>query len=306
MLLTSAVSANELDTSHREKFFPGYVTHGINNFNDKLLMDYSQVSPGIAILNLDPPVKEIGAFNAGGTEASVINENTDRDLPLATTSSFFRIFNPNGTLDQSLVNKTLDMVGSNYFGFTSVADRIVPKNFEDVSGGEIYRSNKINLRPTVGDWEQISGQLRVKCKDNGTSTVTIGVRDAFPNSVYTLWEIGVKTPLSETESVYGIPLGGIPNVMVTDNRGCGYKKVNLPYCLVRACEAGAVSCTSYVSAFYHWDGQVYGGSPTATWAGAPGGIYSSNQIVWPTSGIPLEEPFTRMNSNKLICHSTTE
>lgn len=116
-----------------------------------------------------------------------------------------------------------------------------------------------------------------------------------------MWEIGALNPLTDDEQGYGVPFGGLPNVLLTDSEGCATKQFEVNYCPTRVCKPGAKSCSSYVSVFYHWDGQIYGGSPAGSFAGAPAGIVASNQMVWPLSGKPLMEPTTKFKGKSKTC-----
>ena len=272
----------------------GYVAHGINTYNGAAIADYANASPTIPWLNPVEPIREIGVFEPGAADAGIIRSDTDSDRLVATTRSFFDFFHPDGPIDESLVNRPLDEVGSNYFGFVAVDDRVRPSPFPEPGAlPSIHRAKEVIASPTVGQWNAISGRITVKTRRDGTSVVLVTIRNGFANGVYTLWDVGALNPMTPAEEGYGIPLGGIPNVLVTDNDGCAFKRVELPYSLVRKCEPGAPSCTSYVSAFYHWDGQVYGASPAATFANAPTGMYAGNQIVFPASGALLQAPSTR-------------
>jgi hypothetical protein len=282
---------------------PGYVSHGINTYNGMPIGDYSEASPMLPFLHAQPAVSEIGVFQAGASEPGIITAFTDRKLPVATTRVFFDYFNPTGTLDASLVNVPLSKTGSNYWGFVSLDDRVIPTSFpKPGTGPTVYRQKGVVENPTVADWEKISGKLTVAKKRGGGSEVTVTIRNAFPYAIYTLWDIGAHNPLAASEMGYVMPLGGVPNVMLTDAKGCASKKIELNYDLLRSCKVGAASCTSYVSAFYHWDGQVYGASPAAAWAGASEGVYAANQMVWPTSGKTLIEPQTSFKPEHHGCN----
>ncbi len=279
----------------------GYVVHGINTYNGEPVGDYSAVAPNVPFLSVIPAVEEIGFFDEGSAISGTITAETDRSLPVATTRSFLDFFNPGGEVDPATINVPLGEIGSNYFGFTAIDDRVVPVNFEEApKGPSIYRKKDINVNPTVADWEKISGKLTVKKTRKG-SKVKVTVRDALPNSLYTLWDVGVNKPLSPDEAGYAVPLGGLPNVVATNAQGCGTTTIDLSYDLLRSCKVGAESCTSYVSIFYHWDGQIYGASPAATWVKAPTGVYAGNQMVWPTSGELLTEPATTFPNRKHGC-----
>ncbi len=298
LLVCSAVAAG----GPRVTVVEGFVAHGINTYNDTDIGDYSAVAPTVAMLNAVPKVKEIGAFDAGGSDASTITASTDRSLPLATIRSFFDFFNPGGTVDSGLFNLPLDGIGTNFFGFGDFSQRAPIEDFADAAPGTIYSVKGSNRRPTVGDWEKISGQVRIQCRANGTASAQVTIRDALPKAVYTLWDVGVLNPVSDNEQPYAVPFGGLPNLLVTDAEGCGFRKVELPYCPTQACE-GNTACTSYISAFYHWDAQAYGASPSATFTtpSMPVGVVASNQIVWPMTGTLVSEPATRFKPARPGC-----
>jgi len=293
-LANYAMASNEHSSESRDGVsISGYVVHGINNYNGEHVVDYSGVSPAVPYLNAYPPVNEIGVYQEGAEYSGTIFTHTDRNLPVATTRSFVDYFNPGGYLDPYTVNLPLGEVGSNFLGpdFTDLSKRLTPVSFDE-SGTEpsIYRKEGFAISPTVGDWEKISGKLSVKEDEDGLFSVLITIRNAFPHAIYSIWDLGTLNPLTVNETGYAVPLGGLPNIVVTDKNGCGFTHIKLKYDLTRACEAGVSSCSSYVSAFYNWDNGAYGASAAATWAKAPTGIYGGNQMAWPTSGTPLIEP----------------
>jgi hypothetical protein len=284
-------------TSH----FPGYVAHGINTYNGSPIGDYSVIAPGVGMLNSETAILEIGALAPEGSyDSEQITPLTDRATPLATTRSFFDFFLPNGELDTTKVNITLDQIGTNFFGFTSLEDRVVPGSFEEsASTPSIYRAKGVNETPTVGEWEEIKGKMSVTEKRDGSVTVKITIRDALPNSLYTVWDVGITNPSSDEAGGYAVPLGGLPNAMTTDENGCAYKEIEMAYSPARSCAEGETSCSAYVSVFYHWDGQAYGGAPAGTWSGVPTGIYAGNQMVFPTAGDLLQEPVTEFKRPRI-------
>lgn len=200
------------------------------------------------------------------------------------------------------VNRPLGEIGVNYLGFSDLGDRVLPVAFDETTGlPEVYRKRGINASPSVGDWERVSGRFTIVNRGNGKSMVEVRLRKAFPNSVYTLWNIGTVNPLSDAESGYAMPLGGVPNVVTTDKNGCATIKINLSYNLANTCELGASFCSNYVSAFYNWDAQSLGASAGATSANAPTGIYGGNKMIWPTSGDLLIEPTNKFMPNRHGC-----
>jgi hypothetical protein len=270
----------------------GYVAHGVNVFNGQFLTDYSEASPQVPWLMPEVPIYEIGAFIKGTSDVDVITESTDPAWPVAIIRPFADFFNPEGDFDPDLLNQLPDEIDSNTFGYPHLDERFQPVSFNEAVAGDVYQGANTNSQPTVGEWNAASGLMRFQCHADGGATAEIAVRNAFPNGVYTLWDIGALHPLTEQEEGYGVPFGGLPNIMLTDSNGCGYKQVEVPFCPNRPCEAGADSCTSYISASYHWDHQAYSAAPT-------------DHLVWPMSGTPLQEeaqnPFPL--GNKLTCRT---
>jgi hypothetical protein len=302
VMATSSFAASvDQESAHKgvnKKHYSGFVAHGINTYNGSSIGDYSKVAPGVAMFNSPTAVLEIGALAAPGSlDSNQITPATDRSTPVATTRSFFDFFNPGAQLDTSLVNVTLDQIPTSYFGYTGNTDRVVPQAYEAGLGPIVYQAKKLNTTPTVGEWESIQGRMTVKERADGTAFVKVTIKNAIPFGIYTLWDVGVTKPSTNQAAPYAVPLGGIPNILNVNKNGCAVMRFEMPYSPSRSCEAGAESCSGYISAFYHWDGQVYGGAPAATWDDAPVGLYGSNQIVFATAGDLLQEPSAALDED---------
>lgn len=286
-----------------ERFvIPGYVAHGVNVFNNKPIADYSAVFPMTPSLNMTPALNEVGYYQPGGDDAGRITAQTPLNTPLATSSSLSRFFGVYDATDPSLFNRTLDQIGSFTMGYSSATDRTILTPFEQASQGDAYTAKGVNSSPTVGDWAEISGRLKINCLSDNRAIVKVGVRDAIPNQVYTLWEIGVANPQTPQESAISGPFGGTPNIIVTDAKGCGYKKFEVPYCPTKPdCDKDDATCGAYVSLFHHWDDQVYGAAAANTFGGLPLGVLGANHMVWPLAGEPLQSPSTRYKRGRMKC-----
>ncbi len=269
----------------RSTVIEGYVSHGVNIYNGQRIADYSNYSPMVPWLNPTPLIDEVRAYDEANNTASVITESTDPSSLIATSDTFFNFMNPGGVIDPKVIDAPIGTIGSNYFGYTAATDRIVPEQYP-MAGSEpsVYLAKSVNSTPTVEQWNEISGLITVREKPNGYHKVRITIKDGIPNGLYTLWDVGAVNPLTENEQGYAVPMGGLPNVMITNEKGCAYKEIEMPYSIVRECKEGAESCSSYINAVYHWDQQVYGASPGQTFLGLPAGVLAANQLTWPTSG----------------------
>ena len=271
----------------------GYVVHGVNVFNNEFISDYSNATPGIVFLNPQPPFIEIGALDPGAPDSETITADTDTSRLVATNRRFVDFFGIPS--DPTLFNIPLNEVGTNFFGFTDPTDRIVPGEFVADSEPSIYVRPRVNAGPTIEEWNKIRGVVRYQCRRDGTARVEVAIRDAFPFGVYTMWDVGARNPLTGDESLYAVPLGGLPNILQADRRGCGHEVLEVPYCPGRPCEEGAESCSSYLSIAHHWDYQVYGASPGGSFVGVPVGAFAANHMVWPMSGDILMPPSTKLS-----------
>ncbi|KAI0559262.1 hypothetical protein FGB62_160g06 [Gracilaria domingensis] len=175
-------------------------------------------------------------------------------------------------------------------------DRVPPPSFADSSDPSVialpYLSRESDDQITLGDWNRMSTRIVGKCF-NDSAKVKVFVKNALPNGLYTLWDVGVTDPLTPEEGLSAGPFGGLPNVIVTNQRGYGSIMRHLNYCPVNKCP-GSKRCTLYVSLFYHFDHMVYGGSPVLDFAGQAVGHAAANQIQIFLNGeilIPPQNPF---------------
>lgn len=266
----------------------GFVSHGVNVYNDEYLVDYSNASPNIPFLMPVPPLYEIGVLDPGAADSEVINAQTDQSRLVATNSRFVQLFGI--PLQPELFNRTLDQVPSTFFGSTSILDRVLPLPFGQAGEATIYRRTKTNHGPSLQEWNKVSGRISFTCHSDDSATLRLSVANAFPNAIYTMWDVGALNPLTAQEAPYAVPLGGLPNTLITDDNGCASTKLDIPYCPGRPCEAGAASCSSYLSLAHHWDQQTYGAGPVGSFFGLPVGAFGGNHIVWPMSGTALQDP----------------
>lgn len=269
----------------------GYVSHGVNVFNDEFMVDYSAAAPNVPFLMSSPPLYEIGVLDPGAIESEIITAQTNKNRLVATNGRFVELFGL-PRVDE-LYNVPLDQVQSTFFGSSSILDRVLPLQFDQAGEQQVYRRTNTNQRPTLKEWNEISGQISFSCNGNDSAKVKISIANAFPNAIYTMWDVGASNPLTAQEAPYAVPLGGLPNTLITDDNGCATTTLDVPYCPGRECAAGAASCTSYLSIAHHWDQQTYGAAPGGSFYGVPIGAFTANHMVWPMSGIALQPPSTK-------------
>lgn len=130
---------------------------------------------------------------------------------------------------------------------------------------------------TLGDWMRVRGTMKIKCFDDGTSTISIKARELVPNGLYTLWGV-FERDFSGDGNIDGMApsaLGGVPNAIVPDARGKGRIMRHLSFCPMNE------STLKIVTLAYHSDGNAYGAMSELGLAGFPGGTTTHDHISWP-------------------------
>jgi len=163
---TSISLAAPLEEGRKYKI-PGYVSHGVNVFNNKAIVDYSNVNYYQHGFNAEPPLTEIGYFQLGKTESGIITESTDKDSLVATSSTIARFFQVYNLIDTTLVNIPVDQIGSNFFGYTSTHDRKRVLQFDKARANDVYMADGVIENPTIAQWNKINGVANIYCDELG-------------------------------------------------------------------------------------------------------------------------------------------
>eukprot|EP00177_Eucheuma_denticulatum_P004935 GFKZ01008963.1.p1 GENE.GFKZ01008963.1~~GFKZ01008963.1.p1 ORF type:complete len:299 (+),score=30.36 GFKZ01008963.1:117-1013(+) len=275
----------------------GHISHGINNFNNLPIVNFSTSSLFFASL---PPIPEIGVLTTNPPDAT----NASLITPATPLSSLMATINPTN-FQTSLgfppgvgpFNIPLARTPTLFFTSTSVNDRVTPLPFVDsinpATLSAPYLSREADSAITLRDWNRASARITATCR-NSAATVRVRLRNALPNAIFSLWNVGVTDPLTENEALSAGPFGGLPNVIVTDGSGRGTVVRRLRYCPFDRCERGVARCTLYVTLSYHFDHVVYGGTPSLDFAGQATGMVVADQVQFYLNGeqlVPPQNPF---------------
>lgn len=106
---------------------------------------------------------------------------------------------------------------------------------------------------TLGQWLEASGRCTFTCLSDGGSEMVIELEHLLPNSLYTIWGIFGGGPVALT------PLGGVPNVVATDDNGVGRVRRILNWCPLNPKEGDRPLL--WISIAFHSDHAVYGNVP---------------------------------------------
>ncbi len=94
----------------------------------------------------------------------------------------------------------------------------------------IARAAPCNEAITLEAWLQARGRAFFTCRPDGRSRVSLGMRGLRPNRLYSVWAIVEDFASGPEFLIRPVPLGGVPNLVVTDRFGRGSLYRNLAYC----------------------------------------------------------------------------
>lgn len=120
--------------------------------------------------------------------------------------------------------------------------------------------NQSNDPITLGDWLSAKGHMKIRCKESGSARVRIWLRNLVPDSIYSVLAIWNTTPPGfSAPTIVPLPLGGLPNIVVTDSEGNAKFDRKLGACPLDPTPDG--SRMLFVDVGYHSDNNVNGAVP---------------------------------------------
>jgi hypothetical protein len=206
----------------------------------------------------------VGAYNPNGDAPLSLTAESPKSTVLATyVDPAFLAANglTPADVDPAKLNVPLRQVAANVSG--NGLTRAPLKGVLDAAQVEVSQAEPAEPI-TLGDWERGSGKIRITCH-RGEVWVDVRVRHLIPNRLYTTWAIFGGS------SIDVIPLGGAPNVIITDGNGDGRLRRQLNFCpLTRTGQRPLVD----VEILLHGDQQNYGGVPELPAAGKAQSLYA--------------------------------
>lgn len=252
----------------------GVNAHGANYFNGQVLSQYHNaapfLSPGARAFWRSFFVVEVGAKDpsSGATNGAVITPSTPRETLMATIDSGLAPLNArflnNPIHDTPIIS---DLVTS--------ARTYLPLPGPRTSKFDPVRNPRIQAPVTVAEWERAQGRIRLSCANDGTGDVKIRASGLLPGMPYTVWAVFATDAPTAFGYVTGNPLGGVPNILIPNDRGRANFQRKLAFCPLETHEP-----LMYVALFVHWDGAVYGAIPDDIGNGFPIGVVGGDQLLF--------------------------
>jgi len=148
---------------------------------------------------------------------------------------------------------------------------------------------------TLQDWLKASGEMEFHCRENGTASLQIKVKDMVPNRAYTVWAMW---HLADGR-IFPQPFGGAPNAYITDNEGNASLKRELNFCPQDVAQNGIENNRLLsIITHLHSDHIIYGGVPVPTATGFPPGTVGHMQLEWNFPGVGIRLIHDQENHHK--------
>lgn len=110
---------------------------------------------------------------------------------------------------------------------------------------------------TLGQWMEATGVGKVTCFDDGSARVRLRMKHLIPNRLYAVWATMGPSASGEGEVFPSIPIGGTPNLFITDDKGYALYDRKMQFCPIAPDTTDRNMLVINVQ--YHSNHQNYGG-----------------------------------------------
>ncbi len=221
----------------------------------------------------------LAVYNADGVDPLPLTSKTHCDNMLATYVDpvFLSLFGvEEDAVPASELNRPLRAVGVTVDPAGAVQ---VPLPAIEEAGMLDYSRAASNGPITIKKWQEASGMATLRCTDDGSS-VDIKLKNLVPNGLYT-----VSAVFMSAQGPVAIPLGGVPNAVVTDQRGDARYTRDLNFCFDDENNAGRMLI---IDVTYHSNHSLYGTQTNLPFAGTFAGTINHIHLSFLVNGTELE------------------
>ncbi len=242
------------------------------------------------IWNLGEALGESGfnfvfGYDPGKSEPSAITEESPMSTLMATglDENYLALFGmTSADIDPALVNVPLHEVAV----VAGPAGEMAALPSVSEVGATVRSRIASNAPVSLEKWLQAKGVAKFHCFSDGTSSVTIRLKGLIPDAIYSAW--GVYSFDSDGDGlgdrVGGVPLGGVPNILVASEDGTAAFSRALNFC------PAAEPRLKYLTVAFHSDANINGAVPDQALLGFPGGTLAHAALSFPINVIPAQQP----------------
>jgi len=207
----------------------------------------------------------VAAFNSGGDAPLPLTSDSADDTQLATLvdDAFLDAFYGDEPfrVDPASINVPLREVPTNTTPFNGPFMAL--KGAFDTAPYQLFAPGQTEpVDPvTLGRWLQARGLARIDCEDDDEATIDIIMGGLIPNRIYSVWGFFLDPDAAPPFKDFGpmLPLGGVPNLFVSDGNGSGRYKRVINFCPTDLDDGDVPMPTFFV--VYHSDLMANGGVP---------------------------------------------
>ncbi|CAM2010328.1 hypothetical protein [Acanthopleuribacter pedis] len=271
-LFSAMLVAGEEVAKRATMVIDGTVVTGVNRAFGEPIWDLGE---GFGTLGFET----LGVYNPDGLEPLPLTSKTHCDNKLATYVDpvFLSLFGiegdvvPDSELNRPLrgVGVIVDPAGQVAVPLPDIADAGMLDYSRAASNGDI----------TIKKWQEASGMATLRCTDAGSS-VDIKLKNLVPNGLYT-----VSAVFMSAQGPVAVPLGGVPNAVVTDENGDARYKRSLNFCYDDETNPARMLI---IDITYHSNHSLYGTQTNLPFAGTFAGTINHIHMSFLVNGTELE------------------
>jgi hypothetical protein len=270
VLFVAASQAIEKDASLHIR---AHVASGTNRFLGQPINDFGSRFGTAGFSN-------VGMFNPSGSHPLPLTPQTPESALLATfvDPDFLALVGKTASdVNPSLVNLPLRDVAVN-------ADLAGKQRVPTVGIRSAQQTQPSQAEPAgpirLADWARAEGSALIECED-GAANVRLRLTNLIPNRLYSVWGI-----FGGASGLFPFPIGGVPNVVVTDGRGNATFSRQLNFCPTQT-KAGESQLLA-IDVVFHSDNQSNGLVPELDFAGFFTGTTTNTQLEFLVTGKELQ------------------
>jgi hypothetical protein len=275
ILTCSLLASGSSQTLDRENklFLRAHSASGTNRFLGQPISDFAFGFGTAGFSN-------VGAFNPSGSQPLPLGQQTPLSSALATfvDPDFLALLGKTpADVNPNLVNLPLRTVAVN----ADLAGVIRVPTIGIRSAQQTQPSQAEPAGPvTLGDWVRARGTALIEC-ENGAGDVHLEFSGLLANRMYSVWGI-----FGGANGLFPFPVGGVPNIFVTDRHGRATFERQLNFCPGHT--AANESPLLAIDVVFHSDNQVYGLVPEPDLAGFFTGTVTNTQLEFLVQGRELQ------------------
>lgn len=271
----SAVGSERGSKNFRRMVVQGYAVTGHNNI---LGRPYFSWGEPYGAFNFPT----VGVYNETGEKPLPIDGNTASDAVLATAIDPGLLFvsgkGPDYVVPREWINVPLRSVPVNT-DFAFVDKEVLPGEGA-ASPLELAQAEPSDAL-TLGRWMAAGGLAKITCRGD-MATVDLSLNRLTPNRMYSVWATLGLPRDGSASTFFPIPLGGAPNILITDVQGDAEYRRKINFCPLDTRSTNRPLLTINVQ--YHANHQNYGAVPEPAFIdGYWLGLITFNHVQFPVN-----------------------